>query len=60
MAFVYRYKTYNILTDSLELSNYFATEKFIKETDGAQMLIETKTEVDDSLIDGDGRVLLSI
>ena len=59
MIVVYRYKTYSISTDKLELSDYYATEAFIKSTNGAQLLLDTKLKIDSELDDGNGRVLAS-
>jgi hypothetical protein len=56
---VYRYKTYSISTDTLELSNYYATEAFIKSTSGAQQLLDTELKIGSELVDGNGRVLVS-
>ena len=56
---VYRYKTYNISTDTLELSDYYASKEFIKSTSGAQPLFDTALKVSAELVDGNGRVLAS-
>lgn len=59
MTVVYRYKTYSIATDTLELSDYYATKAFIKSTSGAQLLLETELKVDSESVDGNGRLLAS-
>ena len=56
MTVVYRYKTYSISTDKLELSDYYATEAFIKSTSGAQLLLDTMLNIDSELVDGNGRI----
>ncbi len=56
---VYRYMTYSISTDTLELSDHYATEAFIKSTSGAQQLLNTELEISSELVDGNGRVLAS-
>lgn len=38
------------------LSEHYATEKFIKAIDGAVMIIESKLEVDERQLDGNGRI----
>jgi len=58
MPLVYRYKTYNISTDNLELSEHYATEKFINSIDGSQLLQDTECEVKDDLLDGNGRIFV--
>jgi hypothetical protein len=59
MTVVYRYKTYSISTDTLELSDYYATKAFIKSTSGTQLLLDTELMIDSELVDGNGRVLAS-
>ena len=56
---VYRYKTYSISTDTIELSDYYATESFIKSISGAQQLLDTELKIGSELVDGNGRVLVS-
>lgn len=57
MVLIYRYKTYNIATDNLELSEYYATKEVINSINGAQLVQGTKFEIEEDLLDGNNRVL---
>ncbi len=57
MKSVYRYKVYDINSDTEKMSANYGTENFIKNIEGAKILFETEIQVQDHQIDGDGKLL---
>lgn len=57
MVSVYRFKVYDIASDSHITSKYFATTKFINTLQGAEILADTIIEIDEKQLDGDGKFL---
>lgn len=56
MPFVFRYKVYNITSDEVKVAPSYATEQYIEKIEGAQVLRETRRDVSDEQLDGDGRL----
>jgi hypothetical protein len=54
MRTVYRYKVYNINSDTENIAINYATEEFIKKIEGAKILFETELHIDDEQLDGNG------
>lgn len=52
MRTVYRYKVYDINSDTENIAANYATEEFIKKIEGAKILFETELQIDDDQLDG--------
>lgn len=56
MPAVFKYKVYDINTDNKRVINAYATEQYIKRIEGAELLRETRMDVADAELDGDGKL----
>lgn len=59
MPAVFKYKVYDINTDNKKVINGYATEQYIKQIKGAELLRETRMDVADAELDGDGKLKVS-
>lgn len=57
MRAIYRFKIYNINTDSYEVSEKIASQEYIQSIKGAIQITETKIEVSDKHLNEQGYLL---
>lgn len=58
MIRVYKYKVYDINSDSYVEHDTFATKEFIDGVDGATFIEDDSMDVNDVYIDGNGKLIL--
>jgi hypothetical protein len=59
MKTVYRYKVYDINSDTEIVAATYAPKEFIEKIDGAKILSETELHIDDDQLDGNGKHTVS-